>query len=191
MGLLLENPRKRRRSGKRGRRRSNPTRAKRVRRTRSRRRRNPFRRGRGKGKKSKRGGFLPSVGGVASAVRTGLPIAGSLWAGDFLQQFITDRVPATGDSATKSALTRAAIGVLGAAALRMLPGGLKKHASTFAAANVAIAAIGLVPAQFQPRTIAGRVSVPVGPLVGGGLADFALGEAPQQLYDFIPGSYGS
>ena len=28
-------------------------------------------------------------------------------------------------------------------------------------------------------------------LVGGGLADFALGEAPQQLYDFIPGSYGS
>lgn len=193
MGLLLDNPRRRRRSRRksssrrrRSARRTNPTPTpKRRRRSRRkgrrshgrRRRTNPFR--------------LPSVGGVGAAVRAGLPIAGSLWAGDFLQQFITDRVPATGDSATKSALTRAAIGVLGAMALRMLPGGLKKHAATFAASNVAIAAIGLVPTQFQPRVLAGRVSVPVGPLVGGGLADFALGEAPQQLYDFIPGSYGS
>lgn len=192
MGLLLENPRRRRRSRRkssrrrRSARRTNPTPTPKRRSRRS--RRKGRRRGRGRRSNPFR---LPSVGGVGAAVRAGLPIAGSLWAGDFLQQFVADRIPATGDSATKSALTRAAIGVLGAMALRMLPGGLKRHAATFAASNVAVAAIGLVPTQFQPRVLAGRVSVPVGPLVGGGLADFALGEAPQQLYDFVPGSYGS
>ena len=195
MGLLLENPRRRRRSRRksssrrrRSARRTNPT-------TTPKRRRSRRRKARGRRRGGRRSNpfRLPSVGGVGAAVRAGLPIAGSLWAGDFLQQFVTDRIPAAGDTATKSAITRAAIGVVGAMALRMLPGGLKRHASTFAAANVAIAAIGLVPSNFQPRAVAGRLAVPVGPLGPGrvGLADFALGEPPMQLYDFIPGQYGS
>ena len=160
-GLLLENPRRRRRRKKAARRRSPVRRRRRRRRNpgalttvanpRRRRRRRTRRRTRRRSVGRRRNQFLPGRGELTRAFRKGTQILVAEFVGDVLARVGTKfgmgriltqmRVPA---QMTVPA-TRIAVGLLGPAVLRMLPGRLfnPSFREMFAAVNVASGLIGL------------------------------------------------
>lgn len=201
MGLLLENPFRRRKAGRRrkasrrrstrGRRRNPATVAAAPKRRRSRRRRSGGKR-RSRGYRRNPASIGGAATGIVGALKAFVPALGTLYAGDALTAVAKTRIPFLRNMNANH--VGIGVALLGGFLLKKFGGPLRKYAATFTASNLLWSVYNAIPYSMGGYGAAQRFGLaPILGASGSPMADYAIGNGDPAygqigqpaLYDYV------